>query len=257
MNSDITNRVPYQIKLPIFEGPLDLLLHLIRENRIDIYDIPIASVTDQYLRYLSMMEALDLEIAGEFIVMAATLLEIKSRMLLPPSVTGEEDEEEGIDPRAELVERLLEYEKYKQAASMFRDWEEERQKLFVRGESEFTDGYELPVLLDEISPVDLLAALRRLLAEVGEGEADVTSIQRRKITVRMKMSEIWRKVKESAQGVLFDHLFEEPRTRYDIVMTFLAMLELLRLRKIKVRQRKSFGAIEIVRRPESEQKHGD
>lgn len=245
-------KAPYQIKLPFFEGPLDLLLHLIRDSRVDIYDIPIASVTDQYLQYMSLMEALDLEIAGEFIVMAATLIEIKSKMLLPPSIAEEEAEEDAVDPRAELVERLLEYEKYKEAANLFRDWEEERQKIFVRGQSVFAEGYELPVILDEASSFDLLAALRRMLAEVGEGEDEVTSIQRRKITVRMKMSEIWRKVKESADGVVFDQLFEEDKTRYDIVITFLAMLELLRLRRIKVRQRKAFSNIEIIRHPESQ-----
>ncbi|MDO8586463.1 MAG: segregation/condensation protein A [Armatimonadota bacterium] len=248
MNGQLTTRVPYQIKLPIFEGPLDLLLHLIRESRIDIYDIPIASVTDQYLQYLDVMEALDLEIAGDFIVMAATLIEIKSKMLLPPSQSDEQDEEEGVDPRAELIERLVEYQKYKEAAAIFREWEEERQKLFGRGAE---TGLELPLLLEDVSSVDLLSALRRLLADVGEGEEEVTSIQRRKITVRMKMSEIWRKIKNSDQGVLFEELFEVP-SRYEIVMTFLAVLELLRLRRIKVRQRKSFGSIEIHRSAESE-----
>lgn len=250
MAGQLASKAPYRIKLPIFEGPLDLLLHLIRENRIDIYDIPIARVTDQYLEYLSLMEALDLEIAGEFIVMAATLIEIKSKMLLPPSPMDEEEAEEGVDPRAELVERLIEYQKYKEAASMFREWEEDRRKQFVRGACEYDTGYELPIMLDDVSSVDLLSALRRMLAEVGEGEEEVTSIQRRKITVRMKMSEIWRKIKDREKGVLFEELFDAP-TRYEIVMTFLAVLELLRLRRIKVRQRKAFGSIEIHRHPET------
>jgi segregation and condensation protein A len=235
---------------------MDLLLHLIRENRIDIYDIPIAEVTDQYLRYLALMEALDLNIAGEFIVMAATLIEIKSRLLLPPSESDQEDTDEGVDPRAELVERLLEYQKYKEAADIFREMEQDRQKLFVRGAAEYDTGYELPMLLEDISSADLLSALRRMLADVGEGEEEVTSIQRRKITVRMKMSEIWRKIKDSnGQAVKFDDFFDTP-SRYDIVITFLAMLELLRLRRVKVRQRKSFGSIEIYRNPETQTADG-
>jgi segregation and condensation protein A len=253
---DLTTRVPYQIKIPVFEGPMDLLLHLIRENRIDIYDIPIAQVTDQYLEYLALMEALDLNIAGEFIVMAATLIEIKSRLLLPPSESDQAEEEEGSDPRAELVERLLEYQKYKEAADIFREWEQDRQKQFVRGATEYDTGYELPMMLEDISSVDLLSALRRMLADVGEGEEEVTSIQRRKITVRMKMSEIWRKIKDGdGKAVIFDDFFDSP-SRYDIVITFLAMLELLRLRRVKVRQRKSFGNIEIYRNPETQTADG-
>ncbi|MDO8683552.1 MAG: segregation/condensation protein A [Armatimonadota bacterium] len=252
MADQIADRVPYQIKLPIFEGPMDLLLHLIRENRIDIYDIPIADVTEQYLVYMSLMEALDLEIAGEFIVMAATLIEIKSKTLLPPTPSDEENEESGVDPRAELVAQLLEYQKYKEAAGMFREWEEERQKQFVRGASEISGEYELPIFYSDISAVDLLTALRRMLADVGEGEEEVTSIQRRKITVRMKMSEIWRKVKDNEQGVSFADLFDMPSSRYDLVITFLAMLELLRLRRIKVRQPKAFGEIKLYRNPESQ-----
>jgi segregation and condensation protein A len=251
MNVENAGKAPYQIRLPFFEGPLDLLLHLIRDNRVDIYDIPIAQVTDQYMQYLSLMEALDLEIAGEFIVMAATLIEIKSKMLLPPTVAEIEDEEEPIDPRLELVERLLEYQKYKEAASMFQGLEEERRKVFVRGEADYDTGYELPVLYDDITSFDLLAALRRMLEDVGEGQEEVTSIQRRKITVRMKMSEIWRKVKDTAQGVLFDDLFEE-KSRYEIVTTFLAMLELLRLRRIRVSQRKAFEGIQVFPNLESQ-----
>lgn len=251
MNLETTGKVPYQIRLPFFEGPLDLLLHLIRDNRVDIYDIPIAQVTDQYMQYLSLMEALDLEIAGEFIVMAATLIEIKSKMLLPPTVAEIEDEEEPIDPRLELVERLLEYQKYKEAASMFQGLEEERRKVFVRRETEYDTGYELPVLYDDITSFDLLAALRRMLEDVGEGQEEVTSIQRRKITVRMKMSEIWRKVKDAVDGMLFDDLFEE-KTRYEVVTTFLAMLELLRLRRIKVSQRKAFEGIKVFPNLESQ-----
>ena len=121
---------PYKVTLGVFEGPLDLLLHLIRSNEIDIYDIPIAKVTEQYLAYLSLMETLDLEIAGEWLVMAAALLEIKSRMLLPED-PKEEIDEEPCDPRVELVERLIEYEKFKGAAEIFREREAEQARVFA------------------------------------------------------------------------------------------------------------------------------
>ncbi|MGB9620326.1 MAG: segregation and condensation protein A, partial [Armatimonadota bacterium] len=185
-----TDESPFKVSLGVFEGPLDLLLHLIREQQIDIYDIPIAKVTEQYLAYLHLMEQLDLEIAGEWLVMAATLLEIKSRMLLPQDAAEEESEEEAPDPRQELVERLIEYEKFKSAAEHFREREEERSRVFVRGEVEL--DFELkPILsLEDITAADLLAALQRILADVTEEE--VTTVQRRKITVRMRMREIWR-----------------------------------------------------------------
>lgn len=245
MKLPVTKKDGCQIVLPVFEGPLDLLLHLIRESKIDIYDIPIAEVTDQYLQYLSLMESLDLEIAGDFLVMAATLLEIKSRMLLPPEPKDEE-EEESADPRAELVERLIEYQRYKEASELFREFEIERSKIFKAGARDIEIDYAAFVL-KEVKPLDLLDALNRLLSEVADGEEEVTTIARRRITVRMRMAELWRRLEAAGQGVLFDDLFEEPRGRTDIVITFLAILELLRLQRISVRQGQVFGRIEIFR----------
>ena len=240
----LTERMPYEIKLEAFEGPLDLLLHLIKQNEIDIYDIPIAQVTEQYLQYLCLMERLDLDIAGEFLVMAATLMEIKSRMLLPPDPSAHE--EEPIDPRAELVERLLEYQRYKEVAETFRQWETERQRVFGRGGMDYSDDFDVPLVLADVRAVDLLDALRRLLADFGDGQ-QVTSIQRRRITVRLKMHEVWRKVSVHPDGMLFEHLFSGDRTIEELVITFLALLELLRLRKITVRQQGLFGEIHIFR----------
>src|SRR5579871_404729 len=155
-----------RFKLPVFEGPLDLLLHLIRENQIDIYDIPIAEITQQYLEYLALWESLDLAIAGEYLVIAATLLEIKSRLLLPspPPADGMEEEE---DPRAELVQRLLEYQRYQGTVETLRGWEEMRRQLYFRGALESPDDYLLPTPEGEMSPGALLTALRRLLAAGG------------------------------------------------------------------------------------------
>jgi len=238
-----TQDSPYKVTLRVFEGPLDMLLHLIRSSEIDIYDIPISEVTEQYLAYLSLMESLDLEVAGEWLVMAATLLEIKSRMLLPEDPKDESMEEEKDDPRLELVERLIEYEKFKGAAELFREREEERAKIFVRGPAELEFELKPVISLEDITAVDLLAALQRILADVGE--ESVTTIQRRKITVRIRMREIWRKVASSGQ-LMFDDLFEEALTRVDIVITFLALLELLKLQRVRARQTRAFAPIRII-----------
>jgi segregation and condensation protein A len=239
-----TDNSPYKVTLGVFEGPLDLLLHLIREQEIDIYDIPIAKVTEQYLAYLHLMEQLDLEIAGEWLVMAATLIEIKSRMLLPADTTGAEAEEEQLDPRLELVERLIEYEKFKSAAEHFREREEERAKVFVRGDGDVDLDLKPILSLEDITAADLLAALQRILADVGEG--DVTTVQRRKITVRMRMREIWRRLTQGSGKIGFDELFDDDATRIDVVMTFLALLELVGMRRVRVRQKATFSPIMIL-----------
>jgi len=178
-------------------------------------------------------------------VMAATLMEVKSKLLLPPDPSAEEGEEP-LDPRAELVERLLEYQRYREVAETLREWETERQKVFGRG-GESSEGFEFPLVLADVKAVDLLDALRRLLSDVGEGADQVTSIQRRRITVRLKMREVWRKVCAGTEGVLFGQLFEGDRTVEEIVITFLAVLELLRLRRIGVKQKGLFGEIHVYR----------
>ncbi|MHB9038420.1 MAG: segregation and condensation protein A [Armatimonadota bacterium] len=245
MNLTLTEESPYKVTLPVFEGPLDLLLHLIREHEIDIYDIPIAKVCEQYLAYLSLMESLDLEVAGEWLVMAATLLEIKSRMLLPEDPKAEvESEDEKIDPRLELVERLIEYEKFKGAAEIFKEREEQRARVFVRGAAELAFELKPTFDLENITAIDLLAVLQNILADVGEEE--VTSIQRRKVTVRMRMREIHRKVTEAAGPITFEELFDDAVNRIEVVITFLALLELLKSRTVKVRQKKAFSPIEII-----------
>ncbi|MCE5313827.1 MAG: segregation/condensation protein A [Armatimonadota bacterium] len=245
MNLILTEQSPYKVTLPVFEGPLDLLLHLIREHEIDIYDIPIAKVCEQYLAYLYIMESLDLEVAGEWLVMAATLLEIKSRMLLPEDPkTSEDSEEEQIDPRLELVERLIEYEKFKGAAEIFKEREQQRAMVFVRGAAELAFDLKPTFDLEDITAVDLLAVLQQILSDVGEEE--VTSIQRRKVTVRMRMREIHRKLTDAAGPVKFEELFDEDVNRIEVVITFLALLELLKSRSVKVRQKKAFASIEIV-----------
>ena len=233
---------PLQFRLPLFEGPLDLLLHLIREQELDIYDIPIALITEQYLDYLAEWEALDLTVAGEYLVMAATLLEIKSRLLLPRPPAAEQEEE---DPRAELVERLLEYQQYQEAVDTMKLWEEARTHIHFRGALENPDDYALPIESGQMNPHVLFNALKRMLDAVGVGEAAITAVvPRRRVSLRMKMAEIVRKVRRE-DGSDFESLFETPWNRYDIVLTFLAMLELLRLGRIRVTQRKPLGEIRI------------
>ena len=247
-----TDESPYKVTLGVFEGPLDLLLHLIRSNEIDIYDIPIAKVTEQYLAYLSLMESLDLEVAGEWLVMAATLLEIKSRMLLPEDPVAQAEEDEKIDPRLELVERLIEYERFKGAAEVFREREEERSRMFARGAVEVEFDLRPKFDLSDITAVDLLAALQRILLDTDDDQEPVTSIQRRKVSVRMRMREVWKKVSEAEGGKLkFEDLFDEDVTRVDVVITFLALLELLKQRRVRVKQSGAFAPIHIV--PQVEQ----
>jgi len=227
------------VHLAVFDGPLDLLLHLIREAKVEIYDIPIAQIAAQYLESLAVMETLDLAIAGEFLVMAATLMEIKSRMLLPTpaSLMPPAEDEEGGDPRAELVQRLLEYEQFKQAAEQFRSLEAENRLRFTR--SAPPDEAE-SVPLAELRPDDLIRALRRMLVTLAVAEAGppVASLQRERLNLRLRMRELWGRLQDSEGPLSFLSLFSgEPRpTRVEVIVTFLAVLELLRLGRIQVFQ---------------------
>jgi segregation and condensation protein A len=238
--------VALAVRLPIFEGPLDLLLHLIRESKIDIYDIPIAAVTTQYLEMLALMEALDLEVAGEFLVMAATLMEIKSRMLLPRPPAPPPDEEEGEDPRAELVQRLIEYEQYKQIAERLRLLEEEGRRRFTRGVEPEPEA----VPLEELRPDDLIRALRRMLASFAEASPPVASLQRERINLRLRMRELWGRLADSEGPLSFYDLFAGgPRpSRLEVIVTFLAVLELLRLGRLRVFQHHALGDLLLERR---------
>lgn len=241
---NLIEKASYKIILDSFEGPLDLLLHLIREQKIDIYDIPISSVCEQYLAYLSLMESLDLDIASEWLIIAATLIEIKSKMLLPkePLESDNQDENEE-DPRLELVEKLIEYEKFKSAANLFKEKEEERCKIFSRASLGLDFDLRPKYVIENITAEDLLFALNKMLSEVDDNE--ITSIKRRKITIRMKMREIWAKLQSSSGQLIFQDLFDEPNDRVQIVITFLAVLELLKSRKISVKQKELFSPIEI------------
>lgn len=235
-------QAPIQFTLEIFEGPLDLLLHLIQREEIDISDIPVARITDQYMAYMAEIDQINLDLAGEFLVMAASLLEIKSRMLLPkpPPIEGEE----GVDPREELVQRLLEYKRFKEAADVFRDWEELRKKMFTRTPIEFEAAMSAPAPLADMQTSALVAALKRVLASVGDA-APITTLKRERFTVRMKMAEIWNRLRVKTEGMDFAELFEGQTTKLEVIVTFLAILELLRLKRIAARQKKIWGEIHL------------
>ena len=231
----------YQIHLPVFDGPFDLLLHLIREEQVDIYDIPIARITDQYLEYLARMEELDLDIASEFLVMAATLLTIKARMLLPRPQTEEGEEE---DARAELVHDLLEYMRFKEAAVQMSQLRETSSRLIRRPNEQ-----ELYVnLFSEENPLsgktlsDLQAAFNQVLEKAAKKET-VFSIQREQVTLRDKLDQLFRLISGHEQGVRFSDAFAGCFSRVELVVTFLALLELIRQRVIRVSQDNQFGEI--------------
>lgn len=231
----------YTIKLPVFEGPLDLLLHLIRENKIDIYDIPIALITHRYLEYLEIMKELNLEIAGEFLVMAATLIHIKSRMLLPVDEDAPVDEE---DPRMELVQRLLEYQAFKEAALTLKEKEETWRDYFRRepydGADERPEEVELPLF--DLNLFDLIGAFQKLLEKV---PAEAVEITKETLTVKDKIAFIMDKL-ESEETVRFETLFTRDVARSEMIVTFLALLEIIRLGLARGYQDKDFGGIWIV-----------
>jgi segregation and condensation protein A len=236
------SRPPVMVKLERFEGPLDLLLHLIKRDEIDIYDIPIAHITQQYLAYIELMRSLDLDVAGEFLVMAATLMRIKAKMLLPLPAAGDE-EEEG-DPREELVQRLVEYRQFKEAAGTLKLWEEERRLLFERGLVPGEDEAG-PLPLAPATLFDLLDALNRVLARVPE--ATVYEVRREAYDVDDKLVMITRLVEEHS-SVLFADLLLRCQDRAEMIVTFIALLELIKLGQVSVIQDENFGDISIVAR---------
>lgn len=232
----------FAIRLPAFEGPLDLLLFLIRRNEVDIYDIPIEKVTLQYIEVLSSMEQLDLEVAGEFFVMASTLMYIKSRMLLPKKDQGinEDVEDEDIDPRWELVQQLLEYKKFKEAAAQIEELILNSNDLISRiGPKEAVEAIERP--LKPMDRVDLWntfnQVLRRLAERIQEGE-----INAEQVTVSDRMEFILTRIRHE-RNFHFSSLFESTTTISTIVATFLAVLELTRLGKIRIEQETAFADI--------------
>ena len=225
------------VQLKIYEGPLDLLLHLIRKNELSITDVPIASITEQYLAALELMQGLDLDVSGEYLVMAATLLHIKSKMLLPAEEDDDDEDEEGGDSREELIRRLLEYERFKNAARELEEREILNRDVFVRqGRSErVTD-----VSFEQLSVFDLMSALQRVL-ERFPGPS-VHTVVRETVSVRERMTYLLDEL-HRRPSVAFHELFDSARTRMDVVVTFLALLELIRIRAVHAFQKERLGPI--------------
>ncbi len=233
----------YEIKLDIFEGPLDLLLYLIRKNEIDIYNIPIALITEQYLEYLDLMRSLNLDLAGEYLVLAATLIHIKSRMLLPP-VEGDDEAEEGEDPRAELVQQLLEYQTFKEAALNLEERPHLERDVFTRGAppEEPAEAEEDAEAMIEVGIYELVQAFRRIISELGQSED--LAIDTEKMSLTDRINEIMERLSEEKQ-LTFTELLGERMDRKRIVYTFLAILELMKLRMVRAYQAGPFTAIRL------------
>jgi segregation and condensation protein A len=235
--------LPYQVRIENFEGPLDLLLHLIKKNEINIYDIPVATIAQQYLEYLEAMEELNLNVAGDFLVMAATLLQIKSKMLLPVDETVD-DEEEGPDPREELVRRLLEYKAFKEAARQLDEQEKVWRETFWRERAPSVEKVEEDLPLENVSLFDLVDALKEVLER--NPSSRLIEIVPDNLTVRERMNLILETL-EGKDSVSFAALFEGAGHRMMVVVTFLALLELMRLRVVRVFQAETFGPILVSR----------
>ncbi len=226
----------YKIKLEAFEGPLALLMHLIDKNQIDIYDIPIAVVTEQYLAYIRAMEQFNIDVASEFLVMAATLLQIKSRMLLPKPPAAEQLAEE-VDPRQELVQRLLEYRRFKQAAADLEEMLRKREQFVARPPGYFATKIVLP---EGLRIDDLIEAF----AAVWESAVDEFAfIAREEISVQDKMQDILLLLRKQGGRLEFAQTIIRSGSRTEMVTAFLALLELIRLKRIHIEQERSFGPI--------------
>ena len=234
----------YQVKLDAFEGPLDLLLHLINRLEIDIYDIPVAQITDQYMHYIHTMQQIELNIASEYLVMAATLLEIKSSMLLPKNDPVEIEDEYEEDPREQLIQRLIEYRKFKEAADQLKEKELEENQLYVRPKKEIAE-----VPLNEITEQsaharDLLDALDGILARQELYAPIETTVSKSEITIEERMYELLERL--SKRDTAFHTLFPYQNKQH-IVITFLAVLQLLKTNKIQCRQKDQFGIIYVAK----------
>jgi segregation and condensation protein A len=233
----------YKIKLPYFEGPLDLLLFFVKRDELNIYDIPIAKITKEFLECIHLMQMLDLEVASEFIVMASTLMQIKAKMLLPkPEVEGEEEEE---DPRAELARRLAEYKKFKELAFEFSKMEDEAGKFFYRGyfKNDARDYFEEDEeFLKDVSLFDLLTAFKRALE--GARETVYHEIETQNYKVEDEMENILNRLKFKRK-FSFNEIIDSYVEKARIIVAFLALLELARLKKIRISQEEVFGELII------------
>ncbi|MBI5642397.1 MAG: segregation/condensation protein A [Deltaproteobacteria bacterium] len=240
----------YNVKLDIFEGPLDLLLHLIKKNEVDIYDIPIARITEQYIEYIDIMKEMNLDVAGEFLVMAATLVHIKSKMLLPVDEEAVPEEDDGVDPREELIKRLLEYQRYKEAAKELAEKPVLGRDVFLRGPHVSIEELEEGAGFMEVSVFDLMGALKDILAKAPKAKAAI-ALTAERFKIADKINYVMELVNRE-KSIAFTSLFENDATRGEIVVTFLAILELAKLLMIRIHQTED-GIIRVYSPPPAEE----
>jgi segregation and condensation protein A len=241
MDDFLTDEGTYRVKLPIFEGPLDLLLYLVKKNEYDIFDIPIAEITRQYMEHIEIMKVLNLDIAGEYLVMAATLAHIKSKMLLPPDPTEEREEDE-IDPRMELALKLAEYERFKDAARQLDEFDILLRDVFLRGGQMVLETEDEK--LTDLTLFELVSALQKVL--LAAPKETIHQISLEELTIQEKMVELTQIISERGEMV-FEELFVGEPSRMIIVVTFLALLELIKNRVVRIYQAQPFGTIRLFR----------
>lgn len=236
----------YQVRLKEFEGPLDLLLHLINQYEIDIYDIPVAQITKQYMRYIHTMKEFELNIASEYLVMASTLINIKSETLLPKQEVYEDENDDYMeDPREELIERLIEYRKYKNAAYILKQKEEEAHQVYTRPPFTFENKTRNNIIAQgDLSIYDMLGALVRLYQKKNWNKPLDRTIQQSDIPIEERMDQVLKKVQAANKELAFDELFRYP-TKSHIIVTFIAILELLKTNQIHCKQSNHLDSLMI------------
>lgn len=232
----------YHVKLDTFEGPLDLLLHLVHQLEIDIYDIPVAEITNQYIEYIQAMQQIELNIASEYLVMAASLIEMKSRMLLPKREIEAEDEYEE-DPREQLIQKLITYRKFKEAAELLQEKELEENEIYTRTPMKFDHLIEeASAIKGDVSLYDMIDAVEKMVRRKKWKAPFETTIQRVEISIEERMTEIMNTINSTNEPVQFESLFPYPSKGY-IVTTLLAILQLMKANKIYCKQDEHFSAI--------------
>ena len=237
----------YKVQFEVFEGPLDLLLYLIKKEEVDIYEVNLTKLATQFIEYVDLMRQFDLEVAGEFLVMASTLMYIKSRELLPVEQQAVvEEEDEGEDPRWELIRQLVEYKKFKDAAAKLQTLEERQENVFPRVPGKIEFESEAAPAKSEVGIFDLLNAVNAVLKRFQEKEAGTREIYEDKWTVSEKMEFVLKTITERT-SVKFSELFAAAANRSEVVCTFLALLELIRLKQLVCVQPEPFAEIEITR----------
>ncbi|MCR1898044.1 segregation/condensation protein A [Irregularibacter muris] len=241
----------YKIVLNSFQGPLDLLLHLIEKNKVDIYDIPIAEITFQYMQYINQWKSIDLEIASEFLIMAATLLEIKSKMLLPDNDEVEEQLMiEEVDPRQELMRRLIEYKKFKQLSLYLKEREKSEIKVIYK-DPEYYPELEIRKPDVDLDMDVLFKTFQRLLIKknmLSRAKEDFHQIKREVFTIEEKTKDILKYLEQDGQSLNFNTLLEQCESRNELITMFLAVLELMKMRIIVVKQQELFDEILIIKK---------